>query len=43
MIDPRKQLAVMNLMLAGLLLSYSVEYIMKFTYTLVHVAGQYFQ
>lgn len=43
MIDPRKQLALMNLLLAGWLLGYSVEYTMRFIYTLVHVAGQYFQ
>lgn len=43
MIDPRKQLAIINLMLCGLLLSYSVEYVAKSVILLAQVAGQYFQ
>ena len=43
MIDPRKQLALMNLMLGGLLLGYTAQYIAKFVIVLVQVAGQYFQ
>jgi hypothetical protein len=42
MIDPRKQILIMNLVLAGLLLAYTAEYVARFTYALVVAIGQSF-